>query len=425
MNQERVYNTQEEKLDAVCEYAASGLYTNRQIADLVDISERSVNYFKKRLRENGRLSWTIEPEYPTQSDPMTIAHIQRLRDSSNLKNKIIRESSRQWSCQTELAEAMRQILTNHEFSKTEIKAVKSNDSVVGVMQLSDIHFNELIHDIDDNRYNFEVASARIKKFVTKAVKYFKAHDVTNVAVLMTGDLLNSDRRLDEITAAATNRSNAVFIGVDILQQALKHLLGEFSNVTVASVTGNESRVGQDNHWGDFLAGDSYDIVIHNMLSLLFKNEPRIKFIPIADPMECVVQITENVNFLMVHGHGHRGLAGTGNIEREVQSIKATYAAKGVKIDYVICGHIHQAYVSDMFSRSSGLPGNNSYSRKALNLNGKSSQNLYLVSQSGDIDGLKIDLQKCDVDDRYSYNSDLEAYNKINEIKYPIIQSILS
>lgn len=423
MTREKKYTTQEEKMDAVCALAAVGTYTNIEIANLVGISPRTVNYYKLALRESGRLSWSIEPEYPSESDPKTIAKLQRLQDMGNRDKRIIRDASRQWNCMTELAEAMRDVLTTHTLTATTPPTIKENQKTVGVLQLSDIHFNELIHDIDNNRYDFEVASARIKKFVDKSIKFFKAHDISSVAVLMTGDLLNSDRRLDEITAAATNRSNAVFIGVDILQQAFKHLLANFSNVTVASVTGNESRVGHDNHWSDFLAGDSYDIVIHNMLSLVFREEPRIKFIPISDPMECVVNVL-NTNILMVHGHGHRGLAATGNIEREVQAIKATYGAKGVKIDYVICGHIHQAYVSDMFSRSSGLPGNNSYSRKALNLNGKSSQNLFVVSDDGSIDGIKVDLQTYDVNDKYDYNRSLESYNTQQQHKTVIIQSVL-
>lgn len=415
------YTTQEEKIKAVAYYDSLGEYTNKEIADLVGICERSVNYYKKRLKEIDYLS--IEPDTISESDPKTVAKLQRLQDARNQDKRLIRESSRQWNCQTELAEAMRVILEGHKLSPLKSPELKESSKAVGIIQLSDIHFNELIHDIDDNRYDFKVASARIKKYIDKAVKVFKSHDISSIAVLMTGDLLNSDRRLDEITAAATNRSNAVFIGVDILQQAIQQLLTSFNSVTVASVTGNESRVGQDNHWGDFLAGDSYDIVIHNMLSLLFKDEPRAKFIPINDPMECVVNVL-NTNVLMVHGHGHRGLASTGNIEREVQSIKATYAAKGVKIDYVICGHIHQAYVSDMFSRSSGLPGNNSYSRKALNLNGKSSQNLYIVSEDGSIDGIKVDLQKYDIDNKYDYDDSLESYNKQNNHKTVIIQSVL-
>ena len=53
-----------------------------------------------------------------------------------------------------------------------------------------------------------------------------------------------------------------------MQQAIKELTEHF-NVTVSSITGNESRVGEFVHYSNFLAGDSYDCVIHNMLRVAF------------------------------------------------------------------------------------------------------------------------------------------------------------
>ena len=51
-------------------------------------------------------------------------------------------------------------------------------------------------------------------------KYFKTANITNIVVAMTGDMMNSDRRLDELLNQATNRAKATFLGVDILQQAI-------------------------------------------------------------------------------------------------------------------------------------------------------------------------------------------------------------
>jgi hypothetical protein len=175
-------------------------------------------------------------------------------------------------------------------------------------------------------------------------------------------------------------------------------------VTVASITGNESRVGEHVHFSDFLAGDSYDIVIHNMLTYLFKDaiaDGGVAFVPVTNPVEQVVKINGN-NILMLHGNLHKGIAR--NPEVEIEKIKARYAQRGILISYVIMGHIHCAQVSDLYSRSSGLPGSNAYSERALNLSGRASQNAYLVhSKIGEIDGYKIDLQ--DVDDEPMYEFD--------------------
>ena len=287
--------------------------------------------------------------------------------------------------------------------------------------MSDVHFNELI-ELENNKYNFNVASKRLHKLIRKAKVHFKAHGVKNVALLLTGDLLNSDRRLDEITNAATNRTRALFLAVDIIQQVIFDLNEDF-NVTVASVVGNESRVGEHIHHTDFLAGDSYDAAIHNMLTYLFKGSKGVNFIPMDNPIECVVNINGN-NILMVHGNLHKGLAR--NPEPEVEKIKARFAAHGISIQYVICGHIHHALVSDLYARSSGLPGSNAYSERALNLSGRSSQNVFLVyDKLGEIDGVKIDLQIVDDEPEYPFDETLISYNNKNHNKGTyIIQSVI-
>ena len=72
-------------------------------------------------------------------------------------------------------------------------------------------------------------------------------------------------------------------------------------------------------------------------------------------------------------------------------------------------------MGDFYSRSSGLPGANAYSEKALNLYSKASQNIYLVSDDG-IDGMKIDLQESDAFEPYEFDMLLESYHSKSEAK---------
>ena len=101
-------------------------------------------------------------------------------------------------------------------------------------------------------------------------------------------------------------------------------------------------------------------------------------------------------------------------------IKSRYASHGVGIDYVICGHIHSAYVSDMFSRSSGLPGSNAYSDRALNLNGKASQNAYVIWGDKSIDAYKIDLQNVEHVEPYHYDKTLDLTDRNSKLKPTVI-----
>lgn len=407
-----------------------------EIEATLGVPSRTVRGILSNEQNQKKFSYLLEKDGESTEQPVTtseaLAHaarlqksVQRYQDKRRVEAKVFREHARKDSLVMAMQQAMLDTLEQNKFTTKKTPRKPSNKTApIGVVQFSDVHFNELIDDLDGNQYNFEIASQRVRKHILKAINYFSGFKITDVAVFMTGDLLNSDRRLDEITNAAENRSKAVFLAVDIMQQAIKELTEHF-NVTVSSITGNESRVGEFVHYSNFLAGDSYDCVIHNMLSYLFKGDKKVTFIPITNPLESVVNLN-GVNFLLVHGHAHRGLAATGNLEREVIAIKAKYATRGILVDYVICGHIHSAYISDNFARSSGMPGNNAYSERALNLNGKASQNLYIAWADKTIDGIKVDLQETEGIEGYPFDQTLKAYNTKGGLDKStvVIQSVL-
>lgn len=400
-------------------------WTIYSMARKFNVSESTIR--RALAREETLAESTVEkdPDDEIVDQNITLAKkVQKLQDIQRVERKAFREHSRIDNMIGAMHAEMRDTLINNKFHTIVKKYnIVESDAPVGVIQLSDIHFNEIINDLDGNAFNFEVASKRLHKLVRKAKVLFKSNGIKQVALLMTGDLLNSDRRLDEITNAVTNRSRAIFLAVDIIQQIILDLNQDFE-VTVSSVAGNESRVGEHMHYADFLAGDSYDIVIHNMLTYMFKgSDAGVTFIPVENPVEQVVNVNGN-NILMVHGNLHRGIAR--NPESEIEKIKARYANKGVLISYVIMGHIHCAQVSDLYARSSGLPGSNSYSERALNLSGRASQNVYIVHKTfGEIDGVKIDLQNVDNEDMYEFDTTLAPITREKKLTGTyVIQSVV-
>ena len=111
------------------------------------------------------------------------------------------------------------------------------------------------------------------------------------------------------------------------------------------------------------------------------------------------------NLLILHGNGSikKGL------DTSITQIMGRYSARGIKIDYIVFGHIHSARVSDRFSRSSSMCGSNEYSEKGLGLSGRASQNCYIFYENGNRDGIKVDLQNYS-DDMYDIEKSLESYN---------------
>ena len=323
---------------------------------------------------------------------------QSYQDINRIERKTFREYARVENAVSKYAENLCKIFDKYKLSKLTKKHVETSKSV-GVIQFSDIHFNELVN-LEHNKYDFAVASARCKTFVEKAIMYFKTHNISNVLMVQSGDMLNSDRRLDEMLQMATNRAKATFLAVDIFQQVILHLNKHF-NLSVCMVTGNESRVKQEWGWSDVLATDNYDYTIFHTLRYIFK-ESNINFIE-GDPTEIVVNVAGQ-NLLVLHGNGSI----KGKIEQSINQIIGRYRLRGTKIDYVIFGHVHSARVGDNYARSSSMVGANDYSEKALNLSGRASQNCYIFYENGNRDGIKIDLQN--YGKGYNIEKSLEAYN---------------
>jgi len=335
---------------------------------------------------------------------------QKFRDSNRIERKAFREWARIENAVTEYNKELIGLLKQYNFKNftrkhpdyTENEESNFNKAV-GIIQLSDLHFNERV-ELSFNRFDFKIASARLKYFIKQAKKYFSVMNVRNIVVIMTADLMNSDRLLDQLLNEATNRSKATFLSVDILKQVLLDLNRDF-NVKVAGVIGNESRVHEQTGLTDIVATDSYDWTIYHFLRYLF-NGSDIVFDNMNDPLEGIIKIAgQNVLFL----HGNNSVSHS-HIEKSITQLIGRKKLEGIEVDYVIIGHQHSARIGDNYSRSSSLVGANDYSSRELNLASRASQNIYIFYENGNRDGIKIDLQNYDENDYYNIDENLAEYN---------------
>ena len=324
---------------------------------------------------------------------------QKLQDTNRIERKSFREHARIDNAVSEFSKEIRNLLDKYELHDGGSIDFEDSPGKVGVIQISDLHLNELI-SIAGNSYDFSIASRRLKKLACKAVKYLNAFDINNVLLAFTGDLMNSDRRLDELLSQASNRAKAAFLAFDLLQQFVCEIAGHFK-ISVLCVTGNESRMNKEMGFTDIMVSDNYDFTIFSMLEYLFKDSD-VDFIQ-GDHSEQVINIA-GMNVLFTHGTGIKT-----KCEESVSRIMGRYAAKGIKLSYVVFGHLHSARIGDTYARSSSLCGANAYSERGLNLTSRASQNVYILGENGDIDGIKIDLQNTE-DQGYDISETLEAYN---------------
>ena len=370
-----------------------------EISEVFGVSEKTAERFNRKVNQ----LLTQNDQEIIKENVKLAKKNQSVLDKNRIANKAFREQARVENAVEALQEEILKLLKEKSLPKSAFRQKKLSTSkkVGAIVHLTDLHFNELI-DLMHNKYDFNIASQRLKKFIDNTKKYLKVHNIKDVCVAMTGDLINSDRRLDEILSQATNRAKAVLLSVTLLEQVLLDLQKDF-NVSVAHVVGNESRITKDIGWAEEVASDNYDTIIHGMLKQLFKNS-KIKFFD-GNSNQRIIEIVGQ-NILLQHGHQHKST----NASKNFQATKGLLASQGIKIDFVISGHFHNAKIGDVFAQGSSLAGANAYSNDALQLESRASQNLHIFFDNGNRDSIKLDLQNVEDVDGYPIDKDLESYN---------------
>lgn len=327
--------------------------------------------------------------------------VQKFQDTNRIERKAFREYARIENAVSEQNKEMIALLKEHSFKKSPKRVIQPpEDGSFGIFHITDAHLNELV-DLHHNKYDITIASKRYARFVDEAILDFTARGISHVLVAFTGDMLNSDRRLDEKLNMATNRVRAQFLAVELFKQVIEELANHF-NIWVASVSGNESRVNDEWEWSDACVTDNYDYTIHNMLRILLEYHENVEFCGDCD-VEKVINFGGK-NILLMHGN-----ALGKNYDVSITKVKARYANHGTIIDYIIFGHLHEPRISGLYARAGSPVGANAYSENGLQLSSVASQNLYYILDDG-IDGRTVLLQNVDNIVGYDLHDELMMYN---------------
>ena len=387
---------QKERLNAWLQYGSQ-----RKAAEALGIDNKA---FHRALRaaENNFYAETADQEIVRENVKLA-KQKQKQQDVNRVERKSFREYARVENAVSGYVGRMCELLDEYGLTAPRHHSHIEPSASVGVIQLTDIHFNECV-ELAQNRYNFSIAGKRLKKLVSEALREFKMREIRSVVIAITGDLMNSDRRLDELLINQDNRARATLGAVDILHQLCIHVLDDGFNVTLADANGNEGRCTKEIGWVDKVASDNYDETICRTLEYLLRGLDNVHWAPRADATECVIEIAGH-NWLLIHGH-QIGKA----TETEIAKLVAKYSKRGIEIRYVIFGHIHSGILNENFSRSPSPVGDNAYSDKALNLTGRAGGAYYIAEPDGSVHARLVDLQHCDHIDGYE---PIEAYKAHN------------
>jgi hypothetical protein len=112
---------------------------------------------------------------------------QKLADSNRLLRKEHRLNYRRINALEELDRQVIDILSQYAIGDIQppVFMPASNEERTAIIQLSDIHFNELIHT-DSNQYSFEIASKRLACYADKVKLMLSCFDIKHILIAMTG-----------------------------------------------------------------------------------------------------------------------------------------------------------------------------------------------------------------------------------------------
>ena len=144
-----------------------------------------------------------------------------------------------------------------------------------------------------------MASKRLQKLAEEVKSVGKWKGARQLVITVLGDLLNSDRRLDELMSCSTNRAKATQLSIRLIAMFLLDLNRHF-NIHMSGITGNESRAKQEIGWTDILATDNYDFTIYDTLRILLGDKPGFEF-EMMEANEKVIKVKDKT-ILLIHGH---------------------------------------------------------------------------------------------------------------------------
>jgi len=335
---------------------------------------------------------------PLEDREMLLANIvlskknQGLTDTLTRERRTFREFARAENSIKDYLSHVNNLLQAGSFNKDPIQHRQDLDQEsVLVVQLSDLHFIESIAE-PYNSYNFLIASKRLAKFAQRIKKTCAANKVSKIVVALLGDIINSDRRLDESRTNQETRAKGTMIAADILQSFLRDI-NQAAPVDIYGITGNEGRIDKELAWSSDTATNNFDFMVYHILRVCFRGHETINFVGFRSH-ELYFQVL-NRGFLCVHGHQI-----SANTQKSVQELIGKHATQGVYINFVMFGHIHATYLGDYHARNSSLSGGNGYSDHGLNFASRAAQTMHLVTPDS-IDTTRVDLQNIDTIQPYA------------------------
>jgi predicted phosphodiesterase len=254
-----------------------------------------------------------------------------------------------------------------------------------ILCLTDWHIGAMV-DVEDNKYNYEIAKRRIEQTVQEAIRMAKERRVYRVDVVYMGDILeHAYMREAQAYDAEFPVTTQMTLGGRLIVQALYQLSRNFFT-TYRGFAGNHDRMNKDKNAN--ISGDTGMVVVNEIVKV---------FVETANIENLMYVDTHAYNAKLVNVNGRNFKFVHGDLEKKDDKKKIADHGSRDKIHYdaIVYGHFHHYMVLevglDRFEiRVGSTKGSDDYSEK-LGVGSAPSQAVIFVDSDGLIEPVRIRL----------------------------------
>lgn len=250
----------------------------------------------------------------------------KTRDTYNTYRRTLRDEARIDSIKSLISESIKSLKS---LPACGYKGKAINSSAEAVMLISDMHIGMEI-DNYANKYNNDIARARLMAYVDETIRLCKQNHVKRLNVCNLSDAIHGIIHVTGRIEEQEDVIEQVMFASEILAEALNKLQEAAPEVYYRSVTDNHSRVMAD--FKQHIEKESFCRLIDWYLQSRLKD---MNVVFAKDNLDFdISKFTLMNGKIMICSHGHRD-----NINMVVQNY---IGATRHYIDYVCLGHFHES-----------------------------------------------------------------------------------
>ena len=252
----------------------------------------------------------------------------------------------------------------------------------GVLICSDWHLGAKFKNIL-GEYSLDIAIKEIKKLLIETIDYCKFNKVKTLHVELLGDMINGAIRTSAKVEAEEDVISQIMDLIDILEDFIKVLSDNISNVKVYTAIGNHSRLVQNKDENQ--EGENFERLIPYALKRRFKDCENVEICDSANLDDCIVKFNV-INEVVFGVHG--------DLDKPVDVVDNMIKMFKVFPTEVHMGHYHSDLEKTEYDVETvvngSLQGTDNYAKR-IRKSGKPLQKLRIYNEKGCLCEYKIKL----------------------------------